>query len=72
MHTNCMFELVTVEKITRRVPQGSGKTSPSMQYAGEPPQLKLKGQMMAISHGDFMMFLCSPVLVVIIHTKLCN
>ncbi len=62
MHTNCAFEMTTIDRIIRRHPYGSnGKASPSMQYASDPPQLKLKGQMMLASTSKYMMFLCSPV-----------
>lgn len=63
MHTNCTFVLNTVDPVTRKNLGGTaGKGSPSMQYTGEPPILKLKGHMMLLSSGNRMIFLCSPVM----------
>ena len=68
MHTNCVFEWKTIDRMVQRQPKGvPGKSSPSMQYSGDPPQLKLKGQMMLISNSKFMLFLCSPMYVFKIH-----
>lgn len=65
MHTNCVFEVKSIEATVRRRPQGvHGKNSPSMSYSGDPPPLRLKGQMEPLSSkNDYMIFLCSPVLV---------
>ena len=62
MHTNCVFQVKTIDRVVTRQPQGvHGKNSPSMHYSGDPPQLKLKGQMKMLSDDRHMMFMCSPV-----------
>ena len=59
MHTNCSFELISIDLVMR--PHIKGTESPTMQYTDAPPNLRLKGQMMLTPSRDFIMFLCSPV-----------
>jgi guanylate cyclase len=62
MHTNCSFELISVDKVTRPSKLGMGGTnSPSMRYNEPSPTLKLKGQMFMMNSGEHIFFLCSPV-----------
>ena len=61
MHTNCIFELLSIDTVTRPQQLGMGKSSPSMNYTEAAPNLKLKGQMMLMNSEERMLFLCSPV-----------
>lgn len=63
MHSNCMFELVSVKAVNRYTRSNTDNSSPGMEFSNPPPQLKLKGQMMRLPHEDnLMLFLCSPAM----------
>ena len=60
LHANSVFELISLISVDRKMnvhPQNTDVES----YVAPPPQLRLKGQMMAIPHMEIMAFLCSPV-----------
>ena len=56
-HSNCVFELISTEPVTRvEVP-----TSPDLEPPAPPPTLKLKGEMLLLKEAQSIAFLCSPV-----------
>jgi len=59
-HTNCMFELISVDPVMRAIHPSHQRSSSGMEYSAPPPQLRLKGQMMVLSNLSSIAFLGSP------------
>ena len=60
MHTNCMFEVVSVDPVNRVVQPGQDR---EMEFTSPPPCLRLKGQMLILYDAVSAFFLCSPAYV---------